>query len=84
MSNKEISIKVTQKTNEIDLSINSNRLNHNLLLDRNLPNQHSISAITGLSEELKELEENILLNKEAIESVEPSMWGTIQSKLEGE
>lgn len=84
MSNKEISIKITQRINEIDLNLSNNKLNHNLLLDRNLPNQHSISAITGLSEELKELEENILLNKEAIESVEPSIWGTIQSKLEGE
>lgn len=84
MSNKEISIKITQRINEIGLNLSNNKLNHNLLLDRNLPNQHSISSITGLSKRLEDIEENILLNKEAIESVEPSMWGTIQSKLEGE
>lgn len=84
MASREINIQMTQKTNEIELNINSSKITHDSLLDRNLPNQHSISSISGLSERLEDIEENILLNKEAIESVEPSMWGTIQSKLEGE
>jgi hypothetical protein len=67
--NQQTTVGVTSRSELSRVNINSTA-DHNSLINRNLPNQHSISSITGLEEALLNANDKNFVYEQEIPSVE--------------